>query len=101
MLVANHAPFTWGADCAKAIEHAQVLEFVARLEWRVRVDGAGRRPRPDAFLVDKHFLRKHGPERLPTDNDDRRGAVGSRRDAGRLRGVSTGALARHDRRPRA
>jgi L-ribulose-5-phosphate 4-epimerase len=61
VLVANHAPFTWGADAAQAIEHAQVLEFVARLEWRLLMVAADA-PRPDAFLVDKHFLRKHGPD---------------------------------------
>ena len=62
VLVVNHAPFAWGADCAQAIEHAQVLELVARMEWRARVmapDTPG--SRPDPFLVDKHFLRKHGP----------------------------------------
>jgi L-ribulose-5-phosphate 4-epimerase len=60
VLVANHGPFTWGATAAKAIEHARVLEYLARLEWRARamVPDA---PRPDRFLVDKHYLRKHGP----------------------------------------
>jgi L-ribulose-5-phosphate 4-epimerase len=60
VLVANHGPFTWGADATRAIEHAEVLEFVARVEWRVRAlnpDAA----RPDACLTDKHHLRKHGP----------------------------------------
>lgn len=61
VLVANHAPFTWGADCAHAIEHAQILEFVARMEWRARTL-APDAPRPDAFLVDRHYLRKHGPK---------------------------------------
>ena len=36
VLVANHGPFTWGADASKALEHAEVLEYVARLEWRAR-----------------------------------------------------------------
>ena len=60
VLVANHGPFTWGANAAKAIEHAEVLEFVARVEWRVRALNPDA-PRPDACLVDKHHLRKHGP----------------------------------------
>ena len=60
VLVANHGPFTWGPDAFKAIEHAEVLEYLARLEWRVRALNPGA-PRPDAFLVDKHHLRKHGP----------------------------------------
>ena len=63
VLVVNHASFAWGADCARAIEHAQVLELVARMDWRTRVmTTPGTLPaRPDEFLIDKHFLRKHGP----------------------------------------
>ena len=59
VLVANHAPFTWGADSDKAIEHAEILEFIARMEWRGRTM-APDAPRPDPFLIDKHFSRKHG-----------------------------------------
>ena len=59
VLVANHAPFAWGADAAKAIEVAEVLEFLARMEWRARVMAPGA-PTPDQFLIDKHYLRKHG-----------------------------------------
>lgn len=60
VLVANHGPFTWGPDASKAIDNARVLEYLARLEWRARtmVPDA---PRPDPFLIDKHYLRKHGP----------------------------------------
>lgn len=59
VLVANHGPFAWGTDALKAVEHARVVEYLARLEWRVRAlaPDAGR---PDAYLVDKHYLRKHG-----------------------------------------
>jgi len=60
VLVANHAPFTWGPTAAKAIENALVLEFVAKLEWRGRLMAADA-PRPAGFLVDKHYRRKHGP----------------------------------------
>jgi len=61
VLVANHGPFAWGADAAKAIENARVLEYLARLEWRVRTMAPDAAP-PEAFLVDKHYLRKHGPK---------------------------------------
>lgn len=60
VLVANHGPFVWGVDPFTAIEHAEVLEYLARVEWRVRTlapDAA----RPDDFLIHKHHARKHGP----------------------------------------
>jgi len=60
VLVAHHGPFAWGADAFQAIEHAEALEYVARLEWRVRALDRNA-PRPDACLVDKHHRRKHGP----------------------------------------
>jgi L-ribulose-5-phosphate 4-epimerase len=61
VLVANHGPFTWGTDAFKAVEHAEILEYLARLEWRVRTL-APEVPLPDRFLVDRHFERKHGPQ---------------------------------------
>lgn len=60
VLVANHGPFAWGPDAWKAIEHAQILEYLARLEWRL-LTVQPEAPRPDRFLIDKHYLRKHGP----------------------------------------
>jgi L-ribulose-5-phosphate 4-epimerase len=61
VLVANHGPFTWGEDVNKAIENARALEYVASLEWRLRTM-APDAPVPESFLVDKHYLRKHGPK---------------------------------------
>jgi L-ribulose-5-phosphate 4-epimerase len=60
VLVANHGPFTWGVDPFAAIEHARILEYAARMDYLVRTvaPAAGR---PDAFLIDRHYLRKHGP----------------------------------------
>ena len=60
VLVAHHGPFAWGPDADSAIEHARVLEYLARLEWRVRTmrpDAAT----PESFLIEKHYQRKHGP----------------------------------------
>lgn len=62
VLVANHAPFVWGSDPDHAIELAQILELVARMEWRARVIST-EALRPDQFLVDKHYWRKHGPNK--------------------------------------
>ena len=59
VLVASHGPFTWGADPLAAVEHARVLEYLARMERTVRLLAAGA-DGPAPFLVDKHYLRKHG-----------------------------------------
>jgi L-ribulose-5-phosphate 4-epimerase len=60
VLVRSHGPFTWGKDAADAVENARILEFLARMEILVRATGVRGVERPAAFLVDKHFLRKHG-----------------------------------------
>ena len=59
VLVLNHGPFAWGNDAADAVENARVLEYLARMDILVRATGA-RGKRPAGFLVDTHYLRKHG-----------------------------------------
>ena len=59
VLVLNHGPFAWGQDAAEAVENARILEYLARMDILVRATGA-RGKRPAGFLVDKHYLRKHG-----------------------------------------
>lgn len=59
VLVANHGPFTWGPDPFAAVEHARVLEYLARVEC-YRLALAPEAPRPADFLIDRHYLRKHG-----------------------------------------
>lgn len=61
VLVANHGPFTWGADAREAVKMSEVLEFLARMEATLRAV-APEAPRPADYLVDKHFLRKHGKD---------------------------------------
>jgi L-ribulose-5-phosphate 4-epimerase len=58
-LVANHAPFTWGATPAEASQNAVLLETVAKLAYFAMQIHSAASPAPRA-LVDKHFLRKHG-----------------------------------------
>lgn len=58
-LVLHHGPFTWGKTAAKAVENAMVLEYVARMDLHVQAITPGA-PRPASYLVDKHYLRKHG-----------------------------------------
>jgi L-ribulose-5-phosphate 4-epimerase len=64
VLVASHGPFTWGADPLAAVEHARMLEYLGRIERTVRLfTGDAAPPRgPSQYLVDKHFLRKHGKD---------------------------------------
>ena len=59
VLVRQHGPFAWGQDALAAVENARALELVARMDILVRATGARVAP-PARFLVDKHFLRKHG-----------------------------------------
>jgi L-ribulose-5-phosphate 4-epimerase len=60
VLVASHGPFAWGDNASDAVEHARVLEYIARLDWRIR-SAAPDVARPEPFLVEKHYQRKHGP----------------------------------------
>jgi len=61
VLVVNHGPFTWGRDAFDAVENARILEYLAGMEIRLRLVAPEAR-RPDRFLVDKHYLRKHGQD---------------------------------------
>lgn len=61
VLVAGHGPFAWGRDAAAAVDCAVVLEQLARMAFAVQAltpDARGL----EQFLVDKHYLRKHGKD---------------------------------------
>ncbi|GBC81717.1 L-ribulose-5-phosphate 4-epimerase AraD [bacterium HR10] len=60
VLVAGHAPFTWGATVEAAVEAAIVLEYVARMALETLSLNPACRTIP-ATLLEKHFFRKHGP----------------------------------------
>ena len=61
VLVAGHAPFAWGKDPAEAVEHADVLEYIARLAFRSVLLGAPEAGIP-TYVLEHHYLRKHGPK---------------------------------------
>jgi L-ribulose-5-phosphate 4-epimerase len=61
VLVVHHGPFTWGRHCFEAVENASMVEYLARMEVRARLLAADA-ALPDRYLVDKHYLRKHGKE---------------------------------------
>lgn len=59
VLVAGHAPFTWGATVEKAVYHSVVLEQLAQMASITRSVNR-EAPRLPEYLVRKHFERKHG-----------------------------------------
>lgn len=59
VLVANHGPFTWGADAIGAAHNAVILESVARMAYFTLGINADARA-ISSSLHDKHYLRKHG-----------------------------------------
>jgi L-ribulose-5-phosphate 4-epimerase len=59
VLVASHAPFTWGPSVEAAVENAIALEAVAAGAFRSLALAGGLGPVP-AELLRKHFSRKHG-----------------------------------------
>ncbi|MBK6788173.1 MAG: L-ribulose-5-phosphate 4-epimerase [Rubrivivax sp.] len=60
VLVANHGPFVWGPDAEAAVHNAAVLELTAQMAF-LTLQLNAQIPAMPAHLLDKHFLRKHGP----------------------------------------
>ncbi|MGA8671789.1 MAG: L-ribulose-5-phosphate 4-epimerase AraD [Terracidiphilus sp.] len=60
VLVAGHAPFAWGKTPAEAVEHADVLEYIARLAFRTVLLSHSATEIP-THVSEHHYLRKHGP----------------------------------------
>jgi L-ribulose-5-phosphate 4-epimerase len=59
ILVSEHAPFAWGKSPDDAVHNAVVLEEVARMALLTLSLNPQQKPIPD-YLLDKHYLRKHG-----------------------------------------
>jgi L-ribulose-5-phosphate 4-epimerase len=59
VLVANHGPFSWGADAEAAVHNAAVLELTARMAM-LTLQLAPGLPAMPQHLLEKHFMRKHG-----------------------------------------
>jgi len=60
VLVKGHGPFNWGRDPHEAVHNAVVMEEVAKMALITFVLSPAVGPISEA-LLDKHFLRKHGP----------------------------------------
>ena len=61
VLVAGHAPFTWGASVEKAVENSVALEAVAEMVLGHVVDRPLPSPELEPWVLEKHYQRKHGP----------------------------------------
>lgn len=59
ILVASHAPFTWGKDAAQAVYHAVILEELAKMAYLTRTIDPETSPLKPS-LLNKHYQRKHG-----------------------------------------
>lgn len=59
VIVAGHAPFTWGSNADKSVFNAVVLEEIARMAFLTRSINPSTAPLKQS-IVDKHYQRKHG-----------------------------------------
>ncbi|MCX7797482.1 MAG: L-ribulose-5-phosphate 4-epimerase [Melioribacter sp.] len=60
VLVAGHAPFTWGETPADSVKNAQLLEYIAQLAFGSLLINPRLKVLPN-YILKKHFERKHGP----------------------------------------
>lgn len=58
VVVSNHGPFAWGKSAHEAVHNAKVLEEVARMAYHTLQ--LNPEAQFDRFLLDRHYLRKHG-----------------------------------------
>lgn len=60
VLVHSHGPFVWGTDPFNAVHNAVVLEEVSFMDFHAMALNPELGPMQQE-LLDKHYLRKHGP----------------------------------------
>lgn len=61
VLVAGHGPFCWGLNAQESAHLAVLLEEIARMAYHTVTLNSKAEP-ISRSLLDKHFLRKHGPK---------------------------------------
>ncbi len=59
VLVHSHGPFCWGKDAASAAYNAAVLEIISEMALKTMKLRPEQESIPQ-YLLDKHYLRKHG-----------------------------------------
>ncbi len=60
VLLAGHAPFTWGSSPAESVKNNLVLERVAEMAFAALQLNPKLKALPE-HIINKHYLRKHGP----------------------------------------
>jgi L-ribulose-5-phosphate 4-epimerase len=61
VLLAGHAPFTWGKTPAESVRNNLILERVAKMAFSALLLNPETETLPE-FILNKHYLRKHGPD---------------------------------------
>jgi L-ribulose-5-phosphate 4-epimerase len=66
VLAHSHGPFVWGKSPQEAVEHSQVLEYIAKMAYcNITLSAALGKSNPvmkiQQELADKHYNRKYGP----------------------------------------
>ncbi|MDO3381123.1 L-ribulose-5-phosphate 4-epimerase [Gilvimarinus algae] len=61
VIIAGHAPFTWGKNAAQSVYHAVILEEIAKMAYLTRTLKQDVKPLKQGIL-NKHYLRKHGKD---------------------------------------
>ena len=60
ILVAGHGPFTWGHSAMQSVHNSVILEAVAHMALGTFALNPAPVP-PPRYVIEKHYLRKHGP----------------------------------------
>lgn len=64
-LIPNHGVFVWGETLDKALENSIILEKIAKMAYETifLLKIHGKEPDISKHLLEKHFSRKHGPNK--------------------------------------
>ena len=71
ILVKNHGVFAYGKDAFEAVYHATVLEEIAKMALLTHILNKEAEPIPQ-YLLDKHYLRKHGKNAYYGQNKEKK-----------------------------
>jgi len=61
VLVAGHAPFTWGKDPEDSVKNNLILERIAKMALNALMLNPKLSSLPE-YILNKHYKRKHGPD---------------------------------------